>query len=43
MSLFDFELGNWNLDWPDRVSRHYLVFLTPPEDPMQGLPIGNEG
>ncbi len=40
-SLFDPNTGAWNVDWPGRVSRHDLVFLTPPEDPMQGLPIGN--
>lgn len=33
--------GRWNIPWPQRVSRHDLVYLSPPDDPMQGLPIGN--
>lgn len=40
-SLFDPKVGVWKIDWPGRVARHDLVFLTPPEDPVQGLPIGN--
>jgi len=40
-SIFDPERGTWKMDWPGRVARHDLVFLTPPEDPVQGLPIGN--
>lgn len=33
--------GTWNIPWPQRVSQHDLVYLSPPDDPMQGLPIGN--
>lgn len=33
--------GAWNISWPQRVSQHDLVYLSPPDDPMQGLPIGN--
>lgn len=40
-SLFDPESGAWHIGWPGRVSRHDLVYATPPEDPVQGLPIGN--
>ena len=33
----DFEIA-----WPQRVSRHDLVYLAPPSDPLQyGMPIGN--
>ncbi len=40
-SAFDPRYGTWKMDWPGRVSRHDLVFLSPPEDPVQGMPIGN--
>lgn len=40
-SSFDPRRGEWQVRWPGRVARHDLVFLTPPEDPVQGLPIGN--
>lgn len=29
------------MEWPGRVSRHDLVYLSPPDDPMTGLIIGN--
>ncbi len=29
------------MSWPGRVSRHDVVYLSPPSDPMQGMPIGN--
>lgn len=38
---FDLRTGQWQIDWPQRVSRHDVVYLTPPEDPMQGMPAGN--
>lgn len=41
LSPFDPKTGTWKIDWPGRVSRHDLVYLTPPSDPIQGLPIGN--
>lgn len=31
----------WNMEWPGRVSQHDVVYLSPPVDPLQGLPIGN--
>jgi hypothetical protein len=40
-TAFDLEKGAWQISWPGRVARHDLVYLTPPTDPMQGLPIGN--
>lgn len=33
--------AGWKIDWPGRVSRHDLVYLSPPCDPMQGMPLGN--
>lgn len=40
-TTYDRAAGTWNIAWPNRVARHDLVFLTPPEDPLNGLPIGN--
>lgn len=40
-SPFDLKKGRWQIDWPGRVSKHDLVYLTPPGDPMQGIPLGN--
>lgn len=31
----------WKISWPERVSQHDVVYLSPPDDPMDGLPIGN--
>src|SRR5437870_1628992 len=33
--------GKWHIDWPGRLSQHDVVYLSPPEDPSLGLPIGN--
>jgi hypothetical protein len=33
--------GTWRFDWPGRLAQHDLVYLSPPEDPSLGLPIGN--
>ncbi len=38
---FDTKSGDWKIAWPGRVSKHDLVYLTPPPDPMQGIPLGN--
>ncbi len=38
---FDKGKGQWAISWPGRVSRHDLVYLSPPDDPMQGIPLGN--
>jgi alpha-L-fucosidase 2 len=40
-SPFDPVKGRWHIAWPGRVSRHDLVYLTPPCDPMQGIALGN--
>ena len=40
-SAFNINTGEWEIAWPERVSRHDVVYLSPPMDPMQGLPLGN--
>lgn len=40
-SAFDPNAASWQINWPGRVSKHDLVYLTPPQDPMQGMPLGN--
>jgi len=40
-SAFNPETGDWELQWPERVTQHDLVYLSPPVDPMQGIPLGN--
>ena len=40
-SSFDPTTFAWELDWPGRVARHDLVYLSPPGDPLQGIPLGN--
>ncbi len=40
-SPFNPQTASWEIAWPGRVARHDLVYLTPPCDPMQGLPLGN--
>ena len=40
-STFDPATGAWNIAWPGRVARHDLVYLSPPDDPTQGIPLGN--
>ena len=38
---FDRETGEWRIGWPGRVAKHDLVYLTPPGDPTQGIPLGS--
>jgi hypothetical protein len=38
---FDKTKGTWAINWPGRVSRHDLVYLSPPDDPMRGAALGN--
>ena len=33
--------GKWQIEWPGRLSQHDVVYLSPPEDPSLGLPLGN--
>src|ERR1035437_6763213 len=40
-SAFDPKKGEWDIGWPGRVSQYDLVYLSPPVDPMQGIPLGN--
>lgn len=32
---------SWSISWPGRVSQYDLVCLSPPADPMEGIPLGN--
>lgn len=40
-SVFNPASATWNIEWPGRISQYDLVYLSPPVDPMQGLPLGN--
>ncbi len=40
-SPYSIQDGTWNIAWPERLSQHDVVYLSPPEDPALGLPIGN--
>ena len=40
-SAFSPREGRWNVAWPGVLAQHDLVYQSPPEDPMLGLPIGN--
>jgi alpha-L-fucosidase 2 len=40
-SAFDPLIGTWDISWPGKLSRYDLVYLSPPIDPMQGIPLGN--
>lgn len=40
-SAFNPISSTWDISWPGRVSQYDLVYLSPPVDPMQGIPLGN--
>jgi alpha-L-fucosidase 2 len=40
-SAFDPATYSWNISWPGRVSQYDLLYLNPPVDALQGIPIGN--
>jgi len=40
-SAFNPKSAKWEIAWPGRVSQYDLVYLSPPIDPMQGIPLGN--
>ena len=40
-SPFKPKTATWDIAWPGRVSQYDLVYLSPPVDPMQGIPLGN--
>ncbi|MBW8325096.1 MAG: hypothetical protein K0M50_10070 [Prolixibacteraceae bacterium] len=40
-TAFDPKTAEWKIDWPGRVSQYDLAYLSPPIDPLQGIPLGN--
>ena len=40
-SAFNPKAFEWDITWPGRISQYDLVYLSPPIDPMQGIPFGN--
>ena len=40
-STFNPKTATWDISWPGRVSQYDLVYLSPPVDPLQGIPLGN--
>ncbi len=40
-TAFNPKTTTWDIFWPGRVSQYDLVYLSPPVDPMQGIPLGN--
>ena len=40
-SSFNPATASWNIAWPGRISQYDLVYLSPPVDPLQGIPLGN--
>ncbi len=40
-SAFNPKSAEWEIAWPGRVSQYNLAYLSPPVDPMQGIPLGN--
>jgi len=40
-SAFNPKTATWDISWPGRISQYDLVYLSPPIDPMQGIPLGN--
>ncbi len=41
-TCYSIEKNDFDIAWPERVSRHDLVYDAPPTDPMQyGIPLGN--
>lgn len=41
ISSFNPSTGEWEIDWPAKVSQYDLVYKSPPIDPLQGIPLGN--
>jgi alpha-L-fucosidase 2 len=41
VTSFNPKSSEWQISWPGRVSKYDLVCLSPPADPMQGIPLGN--
>ncbi len=40
-TAFDFQKLQWSLPFPERVEQYNVVYLTPPGDPLDGMPLGN--
>lgn len=40
-SAFDPATSTWKITWPQRISKHDVVYLSPPDDPIRGMPTGN--
>jgi alpha-L-fucosidase 2 len=40
-TAFDPKTAEWKINWPGRVAQYDLVYLSPPVDPLQGIPLGN--
>jgi len=40
-SAFNPKTAQWNIAWPGRISQYDLAYLSPPIDPLQGIPLGN--
>ncbi len=40
-SAFNLQAAEWAISWPERVSQYDLAYLSPPIDPLQGIPLGN--
>lgn len=40
-SAFNPKTAEWDIGWPGRISQYDVVYLSPPIDPMQGIPLGN--
>jgi len=40
-SAFNPSSVQWDISWPGRVSQYDLAYLSPPIDPLQGIPLGN--
>ena len=41
VSAYDPVTGCWDIAWPGKISQYDLVYLSPPVDPLQGIPLGN--
>jgi len=40
-SAFNPQTAKWDISWPEQIAQYDLAYLSPPIDPMQGIPLGN--
>ncbi len=40
-SAFNPKTFQWEINWPERISRYDVVYLTPPDNPKHGMAVGN--